>query len=414
MLTRSLRLRRILAAYTFNELGTWFGYVALAWAVYSHTGSAIATAALFIARGLIPALAAPLVVARVERVRRRGLLAALFAVQGALTLGLAALVWRFSLAGVLALVAIEGIAAVAATALVRACAAEVARSEPGVTDPEAAQREASAALNMAYMATFAIGPAIGGLLVHSLGAPIALLLDAATFGVCALLLARLSVHVQDDSTQSMAARLRAAWRHVRSVPALRTLLLTEAVAIIFFAAVEPVEVIYTTSTLHSGNLGYGLLVAAWGLGAAVGAAIFARAPGLSLGPALAGGTLLVGLAYLGWGVSPTIGAACGAAVVGGIGNGVQWPAMMAVVQRLTPGPLQGRLMSALGSINALCPAIGFALGGVIASIATTRATMFVAGGVASLATAPFVRLWLKGLPAGDHERPPAEAVIASP
>ncbi|MGA7705267.1 MAG: hypothetical protein WB998_10275, partial [Solirubrobacteraceae bacterium] len=120
MLPKSSRLRRILLAYTVNELGTWFGYVALALGVYDHTHSAIATAGLFIARGLLPALLAPVLVARVERFDRRGLLAGLYAIEALLTLVLAALLWRFSFAGVLVFVAIDGTVAVAATALVRA------------------------------------------------------------------------------------------------------------------------------------------------------------------------------------------------------------------------------------------------------------------------------------------------------
>ncbi len=41
LLAKSPRLRRILLAYTINELGTWFGYVALALGVYASTHSAI-------------------------------------------------------------------------------------------------------------------------------------------------------------------------------------------------------------------------------------------------------------------------------------------------------------------------------------------------------------------------------------
>jgi len=42
----SPRLRRIVAAYTVNRLGTWFGFVALSVAVFDHTHSAAAVAAL--------------------------------------------------------------------------------------------------------------------------------------------------------------------------------------------------------------------------------------------------------------------------------------------------------------------------------------------------------------------------------
>lgn len=421
MLPQSRRLRRLLVAYSVNELGTWFGYVALAVGVYDATGSALATAGLFVARGLLPALLAPLVVARVERSRRRGGLAALYLVEGALTLGMAALIWRFWLPGVLLLVALDGIAAIAATALVRAAAAETATAahrhggEPEAAaqlaasrsaDPragEAAQRQANAALNVAFMFAFAIGPAIGGLLVHAIGGPLALVLDGISFIVCALLLRRIRSHVLGEE-DSILARLKGAVEHLREMPALRTLLITEAVAVVFFSSVEPVEVVYAKATLSAGTLGLGVLLGVWGVGAAAGAVLFAKAAKRSLGSMLIAGTLLVGIGYLGFAAAPTLALASVAALLGGVGNGVQAPAMISSVQRMTPPRLQGQMMGAVGSISALCPAIGFALGGVIAETSSPRTAMLVAGGVATLATLAFVRLAAQGLGAREDPR----------
>lgn len=391
MLPESPCLRRMLIAYAVNELGTWFGYVALAVGVYDHTHSAIATAALFIARGLLPAALAPLLVTRIERSRRRGGFATLYALEALLALGLAALLWHFSLPGVLILVALDGVAAVAATALTRASTAQLSASEG-----ERAQRQASAALNLVYMFAFAIGPAIGGAIVHAAGGPVALLLDAASFAVAAGLLTRHSAHVEAAAGDSITRRLRNAASHVRRLPALRTLLLTEAVAIVFFASVEPVEVVYAKSTLSAGDLGLGLLLGFWGAGAALGSVLFARAKHRPLGSMLTAGTLCVGLAYLGFAVAPSIAPACAAALLGGMGNGVQWPGLLSAVQRLTPSHLQGQLMSAIGSMTSLCPALGFALGGLLVAASSTRVAMAVAGAVATLATAAFLRLSVRG------------------
>lgn len=415
MLPKSPRLRRILLAYTVNELGTWFGYVALALGVYDNTHSAIATAGLFVARGLLPALFAPVLVARVERSARRGRLAILYLVEALLTIALAALLWKFWLAGVLVLVTVDGIVAVGATALVRAAAARAAAEEVREQGGDAlrgdalreaidaAQREAGAALNFAFMGALALAPALGGALVHAIGGPSALLIDAFTFVICAGLLASLRTHVEEVSGDSIRDRLLAAIVHVRTVPGLRALFTTEAVAIVVFASVEPVEVLYAKSTLHAGDLGFGLLLGSWGAGAALGAVVFARAVRRPLWPMLVGGTLLVGLAYLGFAAAPSLGLACAAAVIGGVGNGIQWPSLISAVQQLTPSELHGRLMSAVGSLNALCPAIGFALGGTIAAVSSPRVAMGVAGGVASLATFAFVRLPVRDLLSTSQE-----------
>jgi hypothetical protein len=433
LLPKSPRLRRILLAYTVNELGTWFGYVALALGVYDHTHDAIAIAGLFVARGLLPALLAPVLVARTERSPRRGGLAVLYALEGTLALALAVLLWHFWLAGVLILVALDGVVAVAATALVRASAAratltavespsraeslqalrvqtppstELAQRQEVVfaetaqahsASVETAQRQANAALNVAFMFGLTIGPALGGLLVRTIGGPLALVIDAGTFFVCAVLLLGLRSHVHEGLEDSVRARLLAAWRHIWGVPQLRALLVTEAVAIVFFASVEPVEVIYAKATLHVGDLGFGALMGIWGAGAALGALVFARRVHRPLAPLLTGGTLLVGIAYLGFAAAPTFAIACGAALVGGTGNGLQWPSLISAVQQLTPSSLHGRLMSAVGSLNALCPALGFLLGGTIVALSSTRLALTVAGVVATLATLAFVRLPLRGL-----------------
>ena len=55
----SPRLRRIIAAYTVNRLGTWFGLVALSLAVFDHTHSALAVAALLFAGQALPAFVVP-------------------------------------------------------------------------------------------------------------------------------------------------------------------------------------------------------------------------------------------------------------------------------------------------------------------------------------------------------------------
>ena len=411
MLPKSARLRRILFAYTLNELGTWFGYVALALSIYDHTHSAIATAGLFLARGLLPALCAPMLVARVERSSRHRILASLLLLEGIATVGLAVLLWHFMLAGVLVLVALDGVLAVAVTALVRASASRIALGEDadGHVDGEmhpsgaerspsddAAQRQVSAALNFAFMGAFAVGPALGALLVHAVGAPLTMLVDALTFPLAGVLVLGLQTHVEAGGEQSIRERLLSAWRHTQLAPQLRTLLFTEAIAIVFLAAVEPVEVLYAKTTLAAGDLGYGLLVTSWGIGAAAGAVVFARAMHRSLGPMLTGGVFLLALAYLGYAAAPTLALACVAAFVGGIGNGIHWPSLISAVQKLTPTELHGRLMSAVGSINALCPALGFILGGTVATLTSPRGAMLMAGVVSMALTVTFFRISLGG------------------
>jgi len=412
-LPSSPRLRRILLAYTVNQLGTWFGRVALSLAVYDRTHSAVAVTALFVA-SYLPALAVPAFVARVEASPRRGRLSLLYGFEAVATALLAAFLWHFLLPVVLLVVALDGAGALTANALLRAQAANTGADGPAAggadgadtaddgrraahgENSEEAAHGANAALNVVLSLTLMGGPPLAALAVHTLGGPVALLIDAASFLLCAGLLTDLSAHVEERTGTSVRARLAAAREHLRASPALRTLLLTEAAALIFFETGAPVEVFYVKGTLHAGDLGYGALLAVWGVGMVAGSLLFARAAGRSLGGMLTAGTLAVGLAYVGFAVSPSFSAAVLAALLGGIGNGVQWASLIGAVQRLTPERLQGRLMGAVEAIGALSPMVGLPLSGLVLALGSPRIAFLVFGLAATATTLGFARLWASG------------------
>jgi MFS family permease len=223
------------------------------------------------------------------------------------------------------------------------------------------------------------------------------------------MLTDLCPRVQEGGEDSVRARLRAAWRHINDVPALRALLLIETAALIFFEFAGPIEIVYAKSTLHAGDSGYGLLLAAWGAGVVVGSVVFARSVRRTLGAMLSAGTLAIGLAYIGFAAAPSLGLACAAAVLGGLGNGVQWASVVSAVQRLTPHGLHGRMMGALESLSAICPAIGLSLGGSLVALASARGAFLVAGVGAAVAAAGFVWLALGGIDSATSEESPTAA-----
>lgn len=418
---QSPRLRRIVLAYTVNRLGTWFGYVALSVAVFDHTHSALAVAALLIAAQVLPAIAGPAVIARIEASSRRGRLSGLYLLETLTTVALALLLGHFWLPAVLVLVLVDGAAALAASALLRAEAARAARehfielagdlvNEEGAQE---AERKANAALNIAFSATFVLGPAIAGALVASAGASAALYIDAASFLICGLMLLDLRPHVEEPDASSVRERLGAAWRHIQSVPALRRLLIAEAVALVFFQFSAPIEVAYAKATLNAGDRGYGLLLGAWGIGVVIGSLVFARNVNRSLKVLLTTGTLAVGLAYLGFAAAPTLLVACLIAVIGGLGNGVQWASLISAVQRLTPQSLHGRLMGAVESLSWSCPALGLLLGGGLTALISPRAAFLVAGVGAVATTGAFLRLKLESSAASAAEPDVPVTVVES-
>ncbi|MGP8240991.1 MAG: MFS transporter, partial [Solirubrobacteraceae bacterium] len=302
---RDPKLRRIVAAYTVNRLGTWFGFIALAVVVFERTNSAVAVAALLVCGQVLPAFLTPALVARVEASSRRGELSGLYLFEAAATAALAGLVWwHFWLPGILLLVALDGTAALAASALLRAAAARTAREwahahhdrgtpeskdlpahtyagqagialasgETGLGDnvlsaensgasgidareasATEAERKANAALNIGFAVTFTLGPALAGLAVPAFGVPVTLLIDTASFAICAAMLLDLRPHVEDAETTSVRARVRASWQYIKDSTTLKGLLLTQAVALAFFEFSPPIEVAYAKVSLHAGD-----------------------------------------------------------------------------------------------------------------------------------------------------------------
>ena len=261
--------------------------------------------------------------------------------------------------------ALDGTAALAASALLRAALARAARDHVAAQDPfngraptasqtrdtpgeddreeraHEAERAANAATNVAFATTFVVGPALAGAVVAATGAPTALFIDVGSFLVCGALLVDLRPHVEEAAGESVRARLRAAVEHLGEVPTLRWLLAVEAVALVFFEAGAPIEITYAKVTLHAGDRGFGLLLASWGAGAVLGSIVFARMARRSLVAMLSAGTLVVGLGYLGFAAAPSLALACVAALVGGVGNGVELPSLNSLVQRLTPSACTG-------------------------------------------------------------------------
>jgi MFS family permease len=362
-------------AYLVNELGNWLGEIALAVLVFDQTGSPLATAALFLGMQFAPAILAPPLVARIEHLPVRVALPGLYALEAAAYASLAFLVDEFALVAVIAIATIDGAAASAARALTRALAARVLA-------PADQLREGNALLNVAFTAGAAGGPALAGLIVAGAGVQVALLADAASFlAVAALLGATRSLPRAEVETGSRGwgERLRRGIRYVVDRPSLRGLLGAQAVAFVFFALVIPIEVVFVKETLGSGDAGYGVFLASWGAGMVAGSLLFTAVRRLELSILLAGSTLAIGLAYLGTSVAPTLAIACAASVVGGVGNGVQWVAMITTVQELTRQAYQARVLSLLEALASAMPGIGFLAGGIVTALLDPRAAYAAAG-----------------------------------
>jgi len=382
---RKPQFRRLAVSYGLNELGDWMGIVALSVLVFDRTGSALATSALFLGTRFLPALVAPVLVAKVEQPPPRFALPVIYCGEAAAFGALALLAGHsFALPAVVALAAVDGTLALTGRALTRAVVA-------ALLEPAGELRAGNAVLNVAFTGSAAVGPGIAGLLVAGFGVQSALLLDAVSFYAIGWILLTAGRLPQAEPDPGLVReRVRAGIAYIRERATLRRLLVAQGAAFVFFAAVIPIEVIYVKETLGASDSGYGLLLASWGAGMVVGGILFAAVRRASLPVLLFFGTVAVGAGYLGLAAAPTLLVACLASVLGGAGNGVQWVSAISAVQELTAAAMQARVMSVLESVGAAMPGVGYLVGGLVASGGNPRLTFLVAGigvlGIVAVAT----------------------------
>ena len=365
---------RLLTTYTVNEVGDAVGVVALAVLVYDRTEAVAPTAAIFLAAKFLPALLAPLLTARVDQIPLRRILPVLYVLEAAAfaAIGLVA-DGDFMLGLVLALALVDGTLAITGRGLTRGAVA-------AVLQPKRLLREGNAMMNVGFAVASVGGAALAGVLIGTVGIAMAFYVDAVSFLVIAVLLAATrNLPAVEVSHEPFRERLSAGLRYARTQPLVRVLLGGEALALVLFTVVVPIEIIYAKESLGTTSAGYGVLVASWGAGIFLGSLLYLRLKSRSQWQVIVGATLAIGIAYLGLAAAGSLLIACLISVVGGLGNGIQWIAVMTALQEQTPRDYQARISGLMESLGAAMPGVGFLLGGAIVAAFSPRVAYAAAG-----------------------------------
>jgi len=372
--------RRLLAAYTLNELAWSLASLALSYLIYRRTGSALGSAAFFLCTQFVPALIAPLVVARLDRLHSGRILPLLYPLEGAAYLLLALTARRAPIPLVLLVVTVDGVIALTARSLARAAATTV-------TSAVGLLREGNALANSLFTVCFMAGPALGGVVVFAGGTTAALLVVAGLFAVITVVLASArNLPESDAATGPGVGRLRAAVAHAREVPMVRTLLTVQAALLVFFTISIPVEVVYAQRTLHAGDAGYGILLSAWGGGAVAGSTVYARWHRLPARALIGLGSALLAAGFIVMAAAPSLLIGVIGAAIAGMGNGIEAVASRTALQELVDPEWMALMMSFHGSLSQAMPGLGILLGGAIAASASPRAALALAGAGALVMT----------------------------
>lgn len=378
---RALRRRAfrwISALYAAATLLEWFGSIALMVLVYRQTDSTSVAAAMLLCKQVVPGVLMPLAGTSLDRLSVGRSLTLAFAAQAVALAAVGALGYGPLLFPI-------AVAAGTAGAIVRASLRTgVARSLTG-TD----LRAGNAVLNITLGVCGLLGPALAAVAVAAAGAGPALLGTAVLLALCGVVAISMPALAATDRSGLAATGeafddAPAVRRRAQGAVPLSWLLALVGLVTCVFSMDDPALLAYSEHSLSAGIEGYGAIFTAWGVGVTLGSILYTRLLHWPMLRVYALATTLAGCAYLGMAVSPSIGVTCAIAVVGGIGNGMDWVAIVTAVQEAAPRGQEARAARHLEAIGMVGPGVGIVIGGVLADLTTPRLALMVPGALALL------------------------------
>jgi predicted MFS family arabinose efflux permease len=358
--------RRFWLGMMISRAGDAFTLVALSWVVLGIAGPA-QLGVVLMCFGLPRIVSGPVAGRLLDGTRPRLLLAADNAARGLLIAVVPVLLWQHRLA----VADLYGIAAVSA---LLSAVTEVAESAlvPRLVDEDKLDA-ANSLLSANWELAAIVGPAVAGLIVATVGAPLALLLDAGSFAVMtATCLSLPPLHRRTPAPEQATPKPAPGhgWLGLGILFRFPAVLVLTACgfAMLFLDGVATVLYPqYCRTFLHAGVTGYGVLVSGAGAGALLGVL---AGPGLSgrlppsprLAVVIGAGASLFGLLS----VAPGLAVA---AVVLGLATFAWGPYYVferTLMQRLVPDEVRSRVAGARMTISSL----GFPLGGAIGGTVT--------------------------------------------
>jgi predicted MFS family arabinose efflux permease len=372
--------RRLFVAAVISMAGDWFAFVALAELVTKLTGRPGAPAFVFAGTVLPMFFASPIAGWAADRFDRKTLLVLADAV-------------RVPLALLLCVAAAVGSTMIAMTAVVLLGVAAAFHDPitsavvPNLVPPRDLAR-AQALLGAVWGAMLFVGAGLGGIVAELFGTQTAFVVNAASFGISALLLAAIRKPMQESSAeerrQSSHGGLRDVLKFIVRDRLVRRLVLAKIGVSSANGTVGLLPAIATVQ-FPTIRLATGFLFAARGLGAMLGpmlarwiggAAPAARTVIWMCGAA----TVLYVSVYSVIPLVPIFGLALVLVIVAHLGGGAQWAMSTYGLQVATPDSLRGRVLSLDYGLATLAIGISAVIAGVLADASNaTRATWWLCG-----------------------------------
>lgn len=399
-------LRLLVLATLGSSLGTYLAALALTVHIYDVTGSPTWVSALLIV-DFLPMVAIGLALGPlVDRFSRRRLMVASDVARLAV---FCVLPFVDRPAAIVALAGISGVA----TGFFRPAAHAALPNLVSAEELPNANSLLQTVENLAWL----IGPVVGGALVAAWGTDLAYWINALTFLVSALLVLRIA----DSALRGGDIMSRGHWRDVgdglavvgRS-RALLMVLVVWSVAIVGNAFFNVAEVFFAKDELDSGDLGFGILVGATGLGLTVGGFYGGRwIDRFGIKRVYIASLALWGAGVAAAALSPWLALAAAFVALGLVGNGAAVVCNLVFVQRGSPDHLRGRAFTVIMSVNYLLLGLGMAVAGPLTDALGARwmfATAAATYGVAAVLAVVLSRGVVLAPADGRAEPAPASSI----
>ena len=261
--------------------------------------------------------------------------------------------------------------------------------------------EGNSKLTVSSQIASVVGPSLAGALVQIIGGPLAVAVDAASFGVSAIAVTAIRTEESQPKKRSnpnlrleISEGLQFVFRH----PILRAIAITTATSNLFSSTMAAVEIVFLVRVVHLQPGVIGVVIASAGLGGVIGAST-ASTLARRVGSARAA---VIGIAM----TAPVLLMPLSTSANGAILFAIGWFSMglgatiynvnqVSFRQRLCPPGLLGRMNASMRFVVSGVMPIGALIGGVIGSTLGLRAALWV--GAVGTTSAIF---WLTASPIG--------------
>ena len=390
VLRTNASVRNLFLAQNVSVMGDYFTYVALVGLIKEATDSTFLVSLVYAAYVLPSFFFSPIAGPIVDKFDRRKIIVFVSALQAMFGIGFllsnADRIWL----ALLTQLVISSLAVITLPAFGSAL--------PNIVHNDEELRQANTLFGSSWGASVFIGSALGGLFAATFGRTATFVADIATFAVCAGLVTLIKIPMQERKSGSKRepvrpiADMREAFHYAKENNVIFALMASKTTQAVGAGAVSQLAVL-AIDAFNTGDGGSGLLLAARGLGAAIGPFIFMRfarnnMPRLLL---LCGvGGVIWSIFYLTASSSPSLWLAALSIGVAHIGGGAIWTMASYGLQTSTEDHIRGRVIAGDMGFAMLVTGLSSIGTGILGEIFPIRIAIAIVAGISGLCSLSYL------------------------